>query len=67
MLKGGALDNVKTWRFENPYAVARKYETTFRYKLTGSEVPLPKDCVVTFDGYRQVDVVSDVATPTVNY
>ena len=66
-LNGAALDNVKTWKFENPYAVARKYQTTFRYKLTGFEVPQPKNCVVTFDGYRQVDVVSDVAAPVVNY
>jgi TonB family protein len=34
MLNDAAVDNVKTWRFENPYAVDRKYETTLRYKLT---------------------------------
>jgi TonB-like protein len=67
MLKGAAVENVKTWRLENPYAVARKYETTFVYKLSGLEVPLPKRCTVTFDSYHQVDLVSDVAAPTINY
>jgi hypothetical protein len=34
MLKGAAIDNARTWKFENPYAVERKYETTFRYRLS---------------------------------
>ena len=67
MLKSAVVENVKTWKFENPYAVERKYETTFVYKLSGVEVPLPKKCTVTFDSYHQVELVSDVATPTVNY
>ena len=67
MLKSAAVENVKTWKFENPYTVERKYETTFMYKLSGVEVPLPKRCTVKFDSYRQVELVSDVAAPTVNY
>jgi hypothetical protein len=26
LLNGATLENVKTWRFDNPYAVERKYE-----------------------------------------
>lgn len=33
LLKEGAIENVKTWRFDNPNNVERKYETTFRYSL----------------------------------
>jgi len=67
MLKGAAVENVRTWRFENSYAVERKYETTFRYRLTGLEVPAPKKCTVTFNSYHQIDLVSDVAAPSVSY
>jgi hypothetical protein len=67
MLKGAAMDNLKTWKFGNPYAVERKYETTFRYRLSGVEVPLPTSATVTFKSFHQVDVVTDVAKPTVNY
>ena len=67
MLKGAAIDNVKTWKFENPYAVERKYETTFRYRLSSIEVPLPRSATVTFESFHQVDLVADVAQATVNY
>ena len=67
MLKWAAIDNVKTWKFENPYAVDRKYETTFRYRLSGAEVPLPKSATITFESFHQVDLVTDVPQPIVNY
>jgi TonB family protein len=67
MLKWAAIDNVKTWKFENPYAVDRKYETTFRYRLSGVEVPLPKSAIVTFESLHQVDLVTDVPQPIVSY
>jgi TonB family protein len=68
MLKGAAVENVKTWRFEqNPYAVERKYETTFKYRLSGYESTGLKSATVTFDSFREVEVVTDVAPPTVNY
>jgi TonB family protein len=67
MLKGAAVDNVKTWKFENPYAVERKYETTFRYRLSVAEVPEPTTPIVTFQSFHQVDLVTDVARPTVSY
>jgi TonB family protein len=53
LLKSAALENVKTWRFRNIYAVERKYETTFHYALTESESPH-----VTFESFTVVDVVS---------
>ena len=67
MLKWATIDNVKTWKFENPYAVDRKYETTFRYRLSGVEVPLPKGATVTFESFHQVDLVTDVPQPVVSY
>jgi len=42
MLNDAAVDNVKTWRFENPNAVDRKYETILRYKLSGVEGSQPQ-------------------------
>jgi len=68
MLKDSAVENVKTWRFEqNPYAVERNYETTFKYRLSGIESRGQKRVTVTFDSFREVDLVTDVAPPTVNY
>ena len=59
MLTEAALENLQTWKFENPYAVERKYETTFRYQL-GMEVPFPGSPTVTFKSFYQVDIVADV-------
>ena len=53
LLKSAALENVKTWRFRNIYAVERKYETTFHYALTESGSPH-----VTFESFTVVDIVS---------
>src|SRR5262249_60381983 len=39
LLKAAAVENVKTWRFINPFAVDRKYETTFTFRLSGRELP----------------------------
>jgi hypothetical protein len=44
---------VKTWRFQNPYAVERKYETTFDYQLSMSG---PQK--VTFESFHKVEVVT---------
>ena len=67
MLKAASIDNVKTWKFENPYAVERKYETTFRYRLSGVEVPGPTTATVTFESFHEVDLVTDLVQPTVSY
>jgi TonB family protein len=67
MLKGAAVENVKTWRFEqNPYAVERKYETTFKYRLSGVE-SAGRRIKATFDSFREVEVVTDVVPDTVSY
>jgi len=67
MLKWAAIDNVKTWKFANPNAVDRKYETTFQYRLSGVEVPLPTSATITFESFHQVDLVTDVPQPGVSY
>jgi TonB family protein len=67
MLKSAAAENLKTWRFENPYAVERKYETTIKYRLSGAEVAGERKVTVTFESFHKVEVVTDVAPPTVNY
>jgi TonB family protein len=58
VLKGAAVENVKTWHFRNPYAVERKYETTFRYLLAESRK-------VTFESFRNLEIVSPVP-PTID-
>jgi TonB family protein len=63
MLKGAAIDNVRTWKFENPYKVERKYETTFRYRLSDHPTSAP----VTFESFHEVDLVADVPHTTINY
>jgi len=67
MLKSAAAENLKTWRFENPYEVESKYETTFKYGLSGREVAGERKVAVTFESFHEVEVVTDVAPPTVNY
>jgi hypothetical protein len=70
MLKDAALDNVKTWKFKNPYAVERKYETTFQYRLSDVEVSThAAGAVVTFDSFHRVDIVTTtpVWQPTENH
>ena len=51
MLKGAAVENVNTWRFQNSYTVKRKYETTFDYRLPSSG---PQK--VTFESFHRVEV-----------
>jgi outer membrane biosynthesis protein TonB len=55
MLKGAAMENVYTWRFQNPYAIERKYETTFDYRLPPSG---PQK--VTFESFHRVEVATCV-------
>jgi TonB family protein len=55
MLKDAAIENVKTWKFNNSYACG-KYQTTFRYGFSGAE---GTHSVVTFHSFHQVDVVAD--------
>lgn len=67
MLKSAAAENLKSWRFENPYAVERKYETTFKYRLSGVEVAGARRVTVTFESFHRVEIVTDIAQATVNY
>jgi TonB family protein len=55
MLKNAAIENVKTWRFNDSYACG-KYQTTFRYGFSGTH---PAQPIVTFHSFHQVDVVGD--------
>ncbi|MBZ5597773.1 MAG: energy transducer TonB [Acidobacteriia bacterium] len=67
MLKGPAADNVKTWILENRYAVDRRYEATFRYRISEVEVPAPTRDRVTFDSFHDVEVVTDLVKGTIQY
>jgi len=58
LLKSAAVENVKTWRFRNSYAIERKYETTFSYTL--SEMG-PRH--VTFESFNLVEIVSPKPPP----
>ena len=53
MLKGAAVENVKTWRFHNPYAVERKYEVTLDYRI-----PPSGQQKVTFESFHRVEVAT---------
>jgi TonB family protein len=54
LLKAAAVENVKTWRFQNPYSVERKYETTFEYRLPLSEGSQK----VAFESFHKVEIVT---------
>jgi hypothetical protein len=51
-LKRLAVENVKTWRFQNGDAVEHRYETTFDFRLSG-----PKE-VVSFQSFHYITVKS---------
>jgi TonB family protein len=59
MLKAAAVENVKTWRFRNTYAVERSCETTFHYSLSSSESQH-----VTFESFHVVKIVSPTPPPS---
>jgi len=69
LLKGAALENVKTWRFDNPYAVERKYETTIEYRLSGKELAAgqTRKLTVSLESFHKMEIVTDVYQPTVKY
>ena len=58
LLKSAALENVRTWRFRNTYAVERRYETTFHYTLSETE-----SRHVTFESFNVVEIVSPQPPP----
>jgi TonB family protein len=67
LLKGYALENVKTWKFENPYAVERKYNTTFDFRFSEQEFAGRGRVSVTFESFHHVIVLSDPPETPVNY
>lgn len=68
-LRAAAVDNVKTWRFRNPYTVDRKYETTFTYRLSGRELPggAIQKLTVSIESFHSVEVVTDAYRVNTNY
>ncbi len=61
LLNGAAMESVKTWRFDNPYAVERKYETMFEYRLS-DRVLAPgqqRKLSVSLESFHKLEVVSD--------
>jgi len=52
LLEESVVENVKTWRFENPDAVEHRYETTFEFRLSSG-----KD-VVSFRSFHSVTIVA---------
>jgi TonB family protein len=52
LLKTVAVENVKTWRFQNADAVEHRYKTTFEFQLAGD------DEVVSFQSFHHVTVES---------
>jgi outer membrane biosynthesis protein TonB len=52
MLKDAAIENVKTWKFNNSYACG-KYETTFDYRI-----PPSGRQKVTFESFHRVEVAT---------
>ena len=52
LLKTAAVENVKTWRFQNADAVEHRYVTTFDFQIAGD------DEVVSFQSFHHVTVES---------
>jgi len=69
MLNTSAVENLKTWRFDNKYTVDRKYESTFKYRLSGREVSgsATKKLTVSLESFHQVEIVTDVYEETASY
>jgi hypothetical protein len=63
------LENVKTWRFDNPYAIERKYETTLEYRLSERELApgQTRRLAVSLESFHKMEIVTDAYPPTVNY
>jgi hypothetical protein len=67
LLNSVAIESVKSWKFKNPYAVERKYETTFRYHLSAFEVSSLGSPTITLKSFHEIDLVSDIVKPTPIY
>ena len=69
LLNSAALENVKTWHFDNSDAVERKYETTFEYRLTEGELApgQTRKLTVSLESFHKMEIVTDAYQPPVNY
>jgi TonB family protein len=56
LLKELAIENVKTWKFDNPNKVERKYETTFTFRLDSTPSGFP---TATFESFHLVHIVTE--------
>ena len=65
LLKGFAIENVKTWKFKNPYGVERKYDTIIEFRFSGMEAAGRGRTSVTFESFHHVVVLADPLDPTV--
>jgi len=65
LLKDWTLQNVKTWRFENPCTTDRTYETTFNYRLSEFKPRKQPSESVTFESFRDVEVRIDALDPII--
>ena len=67
LLNACALENVKSWKFENPYKVERKYDTTLEFRFSSEEMAGRGKTSVTFDSFHHILVLADPPAPFVNY
>lgn len=69
MLKEATATIVRSWKFELPKNLFRtewKYDTIFRYHLSGKELDSSETAKLTIvmDTFHRIDVMSDVHKPT---
>jgi TonB family protein len=69
VLKDATAAIVKSWKFDLPKNLFRtewKYETTFRYHLSGRELDSNEIAKLTIvlDSFHRIDVMSDAHKPT---
>ena len=72
MLKEAAAATVKSWKFRMPHDLFRtewRYETTFRYHLSGRELEPSEETKLTIvvDSFHHIDVMSDTHKAIVQY
>jgi TonB family protein len=67
MLKSATADIVKSWRFRLPnlFRTEWKYDTVFKYHLSGKELESNETAKLTIvvDSFHQIDVMSDSYKP----
>jgi TonB family protein len=68
MLKEATADIVKSWKFKLPnlFRTEWKYDTIFRYHLSGKELQSNESAKLTIivDSFHRIDVMSDSYQPT---